>query len=169
MVLLGRGLYYSYFLFAFLAVKFSNAYLLYIGLILSNLFNTSGSIARETMTSDMWDYQQYISGKRLESSMGILNTLGSPIVTLIAMTVPAVYGLIGFTNDWNLLYMPDIRTRILNVTLLLCLVSHTLGTIPYFFYDLTEKKHAKIIEELEERKRGLDETGLQTGEVGETV
>ena len=169
MVLLGRGLYYSYFLFAFLAVKFSNAYLLYVGLILSNLFNTSGSIARETMTSDMWDYQQYISGKRLESSMGILNTLGSPIVTLIAMTVPAVYGLIGFTNDWNLLYMPDIRTRILNVTLLLCLVSHTLGTIPYFFYDLTEKKHAKIIEELEERKRGLDETGLQTGEVGETV
>lgn len=156
MVLMARFLYYSYFLFAYLAVKFSNAYLLYIGLILSNLFNTSGSIARDTMTSDMWDYQQYISGKRLESSMGILNTLGSPVVTLMAMTVPVVYGIIGFTNDWNLLYMPDIRTKILNVTLLLCLIAHTLGIIPYFFYDLSEKKHAKIIAQLEERKRNLD-------------
>lgn len=154
---MARFFYYSYFIFAFLAIKFSNAYLLYIGLVLSNLFNTSGSIARDTMNSDMWDYQQYISGKRLESSMGILNTLGSPIVTLMAMTVPLVYGLIGFTNDWNILYMPDIRARILNVTLLLCLGSHTLGTIPYFFYDLSEKKHAKIILELEERKRNLED------------
>lgn len=169
MVLMARFLYFSYFIFAFLAVKFSNPYLLYIGLVLSNLFNTTGSIARDTMTSDMWDYQQYISGKRLESSMGILNTLGSPIVTLMAMTVPLVYGLIGFTNDWNILYMPDIRARILNVTLLLCLGSHILGTIPYFFYDLSEKKHAKIIAELGERKRNLDEVVLNTEEEGETI
>ena len=120
------------------------------------------------MNSDMWDYQQYISGKRLESSMGILNTLGSPIVTLMAMTVPLVYGLIGFTNDWNILYMPDIRARILNVTLLLCLVSHTLSLIPFFFYDLSEKKHAKIIQELAERKRNLDEEIQDSGE-GETI
>jgi len=101
--------------------------------------------------------------------MGILNTLGSPIVTLMAMTVPIVYGLIGFTNDWNILYMPDIRARILNVTLLLGIISHTLGIIPYFFYDLSEKKHAKIIQELEERKRKLDEEILSTGEEGETI
>ena len=169
MVLMARFLFYSYFIFAFLAIKFSNPYLLYIGLVLSNLFNTSGNIARDTMTSDMWDYQQYISGRRLESSMGILNTLGSPIVTLMAMTVPIVYGLIGFTNDWNILYMPDIRARILNVTLLLGIISHTLGIIPYFFYDLSEKKHAKIIQELEERKRKLDEEILSTGEEGETI
>jgi len=168
MVLMARFLYYSYFLFAFMAVKYSNAYLLYIGLVLSNLFNTSGNIARDTMNSDMWDYQQYISGKRLESSMGILNTLGSPIVTLMAMTVPLVYGLIGFTNDWNILYMPDIRARILNVTLLLCLVSHTLSLIPFFFYDLSEKKHAKIIQELAERKKNLDEEIPDAGE-GETI
>ena len=169
MVLMARFLFYSYFIFAFLAIKFSNPYLLYIGLVLSNLFNTSGNIARDTMTSDMWDYQQYISGRRLESSKGILNTLGSPIVTLMAMTVPIVYGLIGFTNDWNILYMPDIRARILNVTLLLGIISHTLGIIPYFFYDLSEKKHAKIIQELEERKRKLDEEVLHTGEGGETI
>lgn len=169
MVLMARFLFYSYFLFAYLAVKFSNAYLLYIGLILSNLFNTSGNIARDTMTSDMWDYQQYISGKRLESSMGILNTLGSPVVTLLAMTVPVVYGVIGFTNDWNLLYMQDIRTKILNVTLLLCLIQHTLGIIPYFFYDLSEKKHAKIIAELEERKRSLDAGVIGIGEGCDTL
>ncbi len=169
MVMMARLLHYSYFLFAFLAIKFSNAYLLYIGLILSNLFNTTGSIARDTMTSDMWDYQQYISGKRLESSMGILNTLGSPIVTLMAMTVPFVYGLLGFTNDWNILYMPDILARILNATLLLSLISHTLGIIPYLFYDLSEKKHAAIMAELEARKRQLDEGPLRGGEEGESV
>ena len=169
MVMMARLLHYSYFLFAFLAIKFSNAYLLYIGLILSNLFNTTGSIARDTMTSDMWDYQQYISGKRLESSMGILNTLGSPIVTLMAMTVPFVYGLFGFTNDWNILYMPDILARVLNATLLLSLISHTLGIIPYLFYDLSEKKHAGIMAELEARKRQLDEGPLRGGEEGESV
>ncbi len=169
MVLLARTLHFSYFIFAFLAVKLSNVYVLYIGLVLSNLFNTTGNIARDSMNSDMWDYQQHVSGKRLESSMGILNTLGNPIVTLLAMTVPLVYGIIGFTNDWNILYMPDVRNKVLNVTLLLGLFAHTLGIVPFLFYDLSEKKHRQLILELEERKRLLDEPEVLVEKGGELV
>jgi len=153
MVLLARLLFYSYFLCAFISVQTGSLAILLVGLVLSNLFNTAGNIARDTMNSDMWDYQQFISGKRLESSLGILGTIGSPFANLLYMLVPAVYMMIGFTNDWNMLYVPHIRNEILYVTIFINAAAHTLGIIPYFFYDLTEKKHKEIMKTLEERKR----------------
>jgi GPH family glycoside/pentoside/hexuronide:cation symporter len=153
MVLMARFLYYSYFICAIISIQTGSLIILLAGIVLSNLFNQSGYIARDTMNSDMWDYQQYISGKRMESSMGILGTLGSPVVTMLGMLVPAVYSMIGFTNDWNMLYVPHIRTEILFYTILINVAAHTLGTIPFFFYDLTEKKHKEIMTILEERKR----------------
>lgn len=153
---LAKGLGYSYFIFAFMAIKTNVIAYLYIGLILSNMFNQAGYIARDCILPDIWDYQQFKSGKRLESSMGILNTLGSPIVNLLMMTVPIAYAAYGFTNDWSMLYDPVIRSNILNITLILTLLGHTVGIIPYFFYDLTEKKHAEIFKELERRKKEKD-------------
>jgi len=153
MILLARFLFYSYFICAFLSIQTGSLAILLVGIVLCNLFNQAGYIARDTMNSDMWDYQQFISGKRMESSMGILGTLGSPIVNILYLLVPAVYMMIGFTNDWNMLYVPHIRNEILYITILINAVAHTLGTIPFFFYDLTEKKHREIMKVLEERKK----------------
>lgn len=156
-VLLARGLYMSYFVFAFLSIKLDMVWLLFVGIVAYNLFNTAGSIARDCINPDVWDYQQYISGERMESSTGIINVIGTPIVTLMTMTVPLVYEKIGFTNDWNMMYVPEMRNKIFYVTLLLSMFGHIVATIPWFFYNLTEKKHKQIMEELKNRAEKAEE------------
>lgn len=159
-VLLARGLYLSYFVFAFLAISTNQVWLLFIGIIAYNLFNTAGNIARDSINPEIWDYQQYISGERMESSTGILNVLGTPIVTLMSMVIPLVYEKIGFTNDWNMMYVPEMRNKIFYITLLLAMFGHIAGTIPWFFYNLTDKKHKEIMDELELRAKAKSDAAL---------
>jgi Na+/melibiose symporter-like transporter len=156
-VLLCRFLFYSYFIFAFIALSTNQPLWIFVGLLISQMINSSGNVARGNMDPDMWDYQQYISGKRLEGSMGVLSMLARPFHVLLNMTIPLVYFAIGFTNDWNMFYVPEMMNQVFTWTLIIMFISHTLSTIPLFFWDLTEKKHAEIIKKLAERQHHLDD------------
>ncbi len=118
---------------------------------LTSLFNSLVSIATTAINADIWDYQQYISGERLDSCMGIFGYLSAPITTLGAMVVPYLYGLVGFTSDWNILYDPSLRTSVFIITVAIGAVTGLLATVPYHFYDFTEEKHKKMMEELKVR------------------
>ena len=114
------------------------------------------------MTPDIWDYQQYISNERFEGFMGSIGMLTSPLGPFMALLVPAVYAGMGFTSDWTVLYDPIIRNKIFIFTIVLSVVVSLITVIPMHFYDLTEDKHRKIIEELKERQR------IKHGESGES-
>lgn len=109
------------------------------------------SIVTPSMTADIWDYQQYISGERLDGCMGIFGYLASPVTTVAAMVVPTIYGMFGFTSDWNILFDGDIRNRIFIVTIVLTAVTGLLSAIPYHFYDMTEQRHEEMMDELRAR------------------
>lgn len=109
------------------------------------------SIVTPSMTADIWDYQQYISGERLDGCMGIFSYLASPVTTVAAMVVPTIYGMFGFTSDWNILFDGDIRNRIFIVTIVLTAVTGLLSAIPYHFYDMTEQRHEEMMDELRAR------------------
>ena len=109
------------------------------------------SIVTPSMTADIWDYQQYISGERLDGCMGIFSYLASPVTTVAAMVVPTIYGMFGFTSDWNILFDGDIRNRIFIVTIVLTAVTGLLSAIPYHFYDMTEQCHEEMMDELRAR------------------
>lgn len=150
------------------AVYMDSLVLIVASTYISTLFGSVVSIAQNVMNADIWDYQQYISGERLDGCMGIFGYLATPITTLSAMVVPAIYGAIGFTSDWDILYDATIRTQVLVVTVVIGLVTGLLAIVPYFFYDLTSEKHQKIIAELEARARAkeAEKAGIAESETG---
>ncbi len=134
-----------------LGVYTNSIIILFLGLGSINFFNIFSSMACDLMTPDIWDYQQYVSGERLESSSGIFGILFNPLNRVLCLIVPAVYAMIGFTSEWNILYFDDTRNQVFLWTIILMVAAKVLSAIPYFFYDLSEAKHAKIIEELKAR------------------
>ena len=108
------------------------------------------------MGPDIWDYQQWLSGKRLEVSSGVFGLIFTPFNTVIAMTIPAIYAVMGFTSDWDVLYNDAFRNKIFLVSIIIVLASTILSIIPFFFYDLTEEKHQRIIEDLKQRAADKD-------------
>lgn len=155
-VLLARALQYISFVMMYYAIMGQQVNLLFFAMFVSNIFGTVAWMGGRTMMPDAWDYQQYISHERLEGCSNIFGLITNPLTMLLAMIVPAAYAAVGFTSDWNVMYFPDIRNKILLITLALSVLGHTLSSIPLFFYDLSEKKHASIIEELGRRADELD-------------
>lgn len=133
------------------AVYLDSLVLIVLAQYIVTLFGSVVSIVQDTMNADVWDYQQYISGERLDGCMGIFGYLATPITTLAALFVPFVYGCLGFTSDWNILYDAECRTPVLVATAIISVVTQLLATIPYHFYDLSEEKHKQIIKELQQR------------------
>lgn len=111
-------------------------------------------IATQSMSADVWDELQLKSGQRLDGMAGIFGLLQTPFYALCGLLMPALYLLMGFTSDWNILYVPELRSPIVNATVWIGVAVAVLGTIPYFFYDLTEKKHKLIMEQLKATAEG---------------
>lgn len=122
-----------------------------LGQYISTMFVSVISVVQPAMNADIWDYQQYISGERLDGCMGIFGYLASPITTVAAMTVPFVYGLIGFTSDWNILYDTTLRNNVFLVTIILSGITGVLSAIPYHFYDMTDERHEEMMDEIRGR------------------
>ena len=139
------------------AISTGSIYLFFVLSYLGNIFNSASIMVRRAMQADIWDYQQWVSGERLDGCMGIFGMIFAPLTTLITMTVPTVYAAIGFTSDWDILFSDAYRNKVFLATLALTLVGTVLSIIPFLFYDLTEDKHAGIIEDLKERKAAKDE------------
>ncbi|MGN1443500.1 MAG: MFS transporter, partial [Acutalibacteraceae bacterium] len=74
-----------------------------ISTYISTMLTSVVGIVSNSMTADIWDYQQYISGERLDGCMGIFAYLSAPITTAAALLIPYLYELTGFTSDWNIL------------------------------------------------------------------
>ncbi len=140
-------------LFSVAAVLMNSFVLLIVVNYISGVINQYQNIADRGMTPDIWDYQQYISNERFEGFMGSIGMLTSPLGPFMALLVPTVYAGMGFTSDWTVLYDPIIRNKIFIFTIVLSVVVSLITVIPMHFYDLTEDKHRKIIEELKERQR----------------
>lgn len=108
-------------------------------------------VVQGAMTADIWDYQQYKTGERLDGCSGIFGLLMTPLATLGAFVIPLVYEGLHFTTDWDIMFVPKLRNPILWIGLIMGTVAGILALIPWFFYDLTEKKHHAMMEELTHR------------------
>ena len=101
------------------------------------------------MTSDIMDEIQMKTGKRLEgfwqNYMAIVTTV---IGVFTGMLTPLFlsFGGVGFAEDISLaLQSAELRNNIFFYQSLLALIGAIVVAIPFFFYDLTEKKHANIV------------------------
>lgn len=151
---------YSQFFCTFLSVAgvyINSFFLIILSTYISTVMTSLLDITNKSINADIWDYQQYMSGERLDGCMGIFTYISSPFVTLASMLVPFLYGGIGFTSDWTVLYNDGIRNQIFMVTLIVGAVAGLLSIIPYHLYDFTEERHEEMMNELRERVSKISE------------
>lgn len=129
-----------------------HAVLFFVFLYLATLTMGGDSVVTTSMTAEIFDYQQWKTGVRLE---GFITQLGGMLTTFAGMftglIVPYFYEYYGLQEDYTVLYDSAVRTPIFNILIITTIISCVICVIPMFFYNLKESDHQKIIEELKVR------------------
>ncbi|MCD7872052.1 MAG: MFS transporter [Clostridiales bacterium] len=144
-------------------------------LFMNYLMTSFGVILSPAMNADMRDYQQYITGERIDGMFSTVGLIGTVITLATSGIVPSVYKSLGINenvlsqrmNDivavtgksaadimqspYNVLYLPDIFKEVFTVIVILSVVGAIMNVIPYFFYDMTEIRQRGIIKVLKVR------------------
>lgn len=129
-----------------------NTVVFFIFLYLATLTMGGDSVVTTSMTAEIFDYQQWKTGVRLE---GFITQFGAMLTTLAGMftglIIPYFYEHYGLKEDYTVLYDSAVRTPIFNILIITTIISCVICVIPMFFYNLKEKDHQRIISELKER------------------
>ncbi len=124
----------------------------FVCLYLATLMMGGDAVVTSSMTAEIFDYQQWKTGVRLE---GFITQFGAMITTVAGMftnlILPYFYEHYGLKDDYTVLYDASVRTPIFNILIITTIISCVICVVPMFFYNLKEKDHKKIIEELKER------------------
>lgn len=125
--------------------------LFFIFLYLNSLVNALSIVYNQAMHSEVKDYQQYISGKRMDFMFGVAGLIGTPVTMLTGLVIPYVYECMGLTTNYDILYDPDVRNTMFYILCLLSIVGAVVNLIPFAFYSLSREKHRNIIKVLRYR------------------
>ena len=117
-------------------------------------FISCHDVISRTITADIWDYQQWKSGERLEVSMGYFGYVTGPLTSLVAYIMPFFMNRVGFLGDMDILYDPEVFHRVISTQILVAVGLMVVSSLPYFFFDLTPKKMERISADLKERAGG---------------
>ncbi len=132
--------------------------LLFIAYFLGDGLTSALKIAQNDMNIRISDYQMYISGERFEGYQGIIGWFTGPITSLVGLIIPLMFVSAGFTSDWDVLYMDDVRIKCMIIGIAFDLAGYILMMLPYiFFWDYTDEKHVEIMKELQARADRLGE------------
>ena len=144
-----------------LPVLFISMYLVYMGIAVQ-------IISQPAMNADALDYQQYKTGDRFEGVSGNLGMIGQAIAMGTGLLIPFIQEMfgIGVGGDYEMLYDPAVRAPMFRTLAIVAAVCGALCAVPFFFWDLSEKKHKAIIEELKLRAEAQN---IADGHGGESV
>ncbi|MBQ2848560.1 MAG: MFS transporter [Clostridia bacterium] len=158
-------------------VKYSDMsimiWLVLICLWMNALVGAFGHILTPSINGDIRDYQQYVSGERIDGMFAAVGLIGSIVTMATSSVLPAIYEKVGFnetklqellpaiiaqegplddpTNVYNVLYHKETFIAIFGVLIAASVIGAFMNVIPYFFYDLTEIKQQGIIKVLKIR------------------
>lgn len=147
--------------------------MIFIFYFLNRFWETTEIIDR-AIESDIRDYQQYLSGERIDGSFGVVDTyVGGAVGAVTNLFIPWVYRRNGFDGtDYSVLNVYDdfgnyksdnILYTLLDKLLVISLIGAAIDVIPWFFYDLsdTEQKGVAQINRIrsaaEDRAAGVAE------------
>jgi len=123
-----------------------------------SLFNATHNVIKDSTAPDVWDYQQWRTGERLEASSDMFDYLKTPLRVAIGFFMPFVLKLVGLVSDWDILYDAEIRNQVITLHIVISIVGLVLMTLPFIFWDLTPNKHQRILDDLKERAGVSDES-----------
>lgn len=121
-----------------------------------NRFWETTEVVDRSIESDIRDYQQYISGERIDGAFGVVETyVGGAIGAATNLFVPWVYKKNGFDGtDYSVLEVYDKRGNyrpgnvlypLLDNLLRISLVGAVIDILPWIFYDLTDTQQKSVI------------------------
>lgn len=138
----------------------SMIWILVVFIFINQLLTSLGHFMNPSLNADIRDYQQYITGHRIDGMFSAVGLIGSVITLATAGVLPAIYekaGLnaqkaveLGYSADnvYDVLYNGDLFQSICSVLIVASVIGATLNVIPFFFYDLTEVKQKAMVEVL---------------------
>ncbi len=129
-----------------------------------NQFMTSlGHLMNPSLNADIRDYQQYITGERIDGMFSAVGLIGSVITLLTSSVLPTLYEKAGLnesvavslgysaSNVYDVLYNQEYFVHISSVLIIASVVGAAMNVIPFFFYDLTETKQKAMVSVLKIR------------------
>lgn len=129
-----------------------------------NSFVTAlGHLMGPSINADIRDYQQYVSGERIDGMFAAVGLIGSVITMGTSFVIPAIYKKVGLnaetaqslgydvSNVYEVLNDPAYFSSITSVLVIASVIGAIMNVIPFFFYDLTETKQKSVVRVLKIR------------------
>ncbi|MBQ9530675.1 MAG: MFS transporter [Eubacterium sp.] len=132
--------------------------------IFVNTFITSlGHLLNPSIQADIRDYQQYVTGERIDGMFAAVGLIGNVITLATSSVLPAIYERAGLnktvaislgydgSNVYDVLYNTDYFVQISSVLIFASVAGAIMNVIPFFFYDLTETDQKGMVSVLKIR------------------
>lgn len=132
-------------------------WILLVFIFINQLLTSLGHFMNPSLNADIRDYQQYISGERIDGMFSAIGLVGGVITLATSSVLPAIYEKAGLNeetavslgysaeNVYDVLYNPELFRSICSVLIMASVIGAALNVIPFFFYDLTETKQKTMV------------------------
>lgn len=129
----------------------------------NTLITALGHLLTPSVNADIRDYQQYITGERIDGMFAAVGLIGNLITMATSSVLPIIYERAGLNekvavslgysanNVYEVLYNTDYFVKICTVLIIASIIGAALNVIPYFFFDFTETKQKSTISVLKIR------------------
>ncbi len=137
---------------------------LLLAIIFVNQFITSlGHLMTPSVNADIRDYQQYVTGERIDGMFAAVGLIGNVITMATGLVLPAIYEKSGLnqqvaislgydgSNVYDVLFDHGYFISISSVLIIASVFGALMNVIPYFFYDFTETKQKAVVSVLKIR------------------
>ena len=126
-------------------------YLIFVGIFLHNIFAALWTVTSPAMTADYCEYQQWKTGDRLDGYMSqytqVFTTVCGMFTGLLVSEILINIGAKDSVSYEN----PEVMRNVFIMWAVLGVGCGVLAMIPFFFWDLTEKKQLEMARELKIR------------------
>ncbi|MDR1629859.1 MAG: MFS transporter [Oscillospiraceae bacterium] len=124
---------------------------------INKLVTALGHLLHPSINADIRDYQQYITGERIDGMFATIGLIGSVITLATNFVLPAIYERAGLNesvaislgysgaNVYDVLNNSEYFMQIALVLILASALGALLNVIPFFFFDLTETKQRAMV------------------------
>lgn len=132
-------------------------------MFINGLGTSLGNLLQYSLNGDIRDYQQYLTGERIDGMFFTVGLIGNVIGMVTGFVLPTIYDMAGLnetvakalgydgSNVYYVLYDPSYFKRICGILVIASAVGAALNAFPYFFYDLTEIKQKAMVSVLKIR------------------
>ena len=134
-------------------------FLTFINTFISSL----GHLMNPSLQADIRDYQQYITGERIDGMFAAVGLIGNVITLATSSVLPMIYEKSGLnktvalslgydgSNVYDVLYDRETFIAVCSVLVVASVVGAAMNVVPFFFYDLTETKQKAMVNVLKIR------------------